>query len=232
MIEERSWDPLKGFIHQGKLEKLWQEVLPNISYQPARENIFKVFEMPLNRIKVVIMADGPYSFPGFCPGYAFGINSNISHITGNMMEIKNEVISSEAMTSETISDWDAWKTLEHWREQGVFLLNTALTVETGNPGSHNEYWEDFIARTIRYISSKQPCIWFFVGRSKRFLPYIQGSTLFLNKYSLEAIEDIPILYYINYVYFTKRDNKSFLGTYVFSYINRVLEKMKKRQIAW
>ena len=50
-----SWNPIKGLLYQEPLATLNQIILPEISYEPKKENIFKVFEVPLNSIKVVIL---------------------------------------------------------------------------------------------------------------------------------------------------------------------------------
>jgi uracil-DNA glycosylase len=39
-----------------------------------------------------------------------------------------------------------WKTLAHWEKQGVFLLNTALTVESTKPGSHIKVLGDLLVK--------------------------------------------------------------------------------------
>ena len=42
--------------------------------------------------------------------------------------------------------------LEHWAQQGVFLLNTTLTVEHSKPLSHQHYgWEKFTDKVISTI---------------------------------------------------------------------------------
>ena len=43
--------------------------------------------------------------------------------------------------------------LLHWCDQGVLLLNTALTVRSKSPGSHTELWEEFTTELIEYITT-------------------------------------------------------------------------------
>ena len=42
--------------------------------------------------------------------------------------------------------------LSSWAEQGVLLLNSALTVQEGSPGSHVKLWEKITDNVIEYIS--------------------------------------------------------------------------------
>ena len=57
MIEniDKSWYPVVSMLYQEPLETLRTSILPNISFQPLKEDIFRVFEMPVNKIKVVIL---------------------------------------------------------------------------------------------------------------------------------------------------------------------------------
>lgn len=56
-----------------------------------------------------------------------------------------------------------WVDLTRWAEQGVFLLNSVLTVEQKNPGSHaNMGWQDFTDEVIRVISLHQSNVVFML----------------------------------------------------------------------
>lgn len=50
-----SWQPVTSLLYQEPLTTLNREILPNISHQPSKENIFNVFQMPVNSIRVVIL---------------------------------------------------------------------------------------------------------------------------------------------------------------------------------
>lgn len=52
---DRSWFPIFGELYKEPLSTLSKKILPNISYQPKAENIFKVFSLPVNNVKVVIL---------------------------------------------------------------------------------------------------------------------------------------------------------------------------------
>ena len=51
----KDWFPIINLLYQEPLASLNENILPNISFQPKKENIFNVFQNPINNIKVVIL---------------------------------------------------------------------------------------------------------------------------------------------------------------------------------
>lgn len=53
--------------------------------------------------------------------------------------------------------------LTNWTRQGVFLLNSCLTVNEGEPGSHRDIWLPFIKRVLEHVITVNPnvifCVW-------------------------------------------------------------------------
>lgn len=238
-----SWEPLFGYLHQGLLAELTANILPNCVYYPKREDLFRVFRMPLNNIKVVVLGQDPYHQPGQANGLAFAVNENI--ITPPSLKIiYKEVITSVGLASQKVEVNEIpsyWKRLEHWEQQGVFLLNTALTVESCKPGSHLIYWEEFVSKVIKFISYSRPCIWMLWGKKAQFYEaYIVHKTKFYVKnYSKETIKNIPASPYFNYILKAShpaaecyQSNAGFLGCNHFYYVNRILAKNSQVKINW
>ena len=238
-IVDPSWrNIINSLSYQEPLQQLNEEILPNISYQPAKQDIFKVFETPVNKIKVVILGEDPYSTPGNAVGKAFAINEN-AKIPASLRIIKEE-IRAEIPGGNEVGLLN-WQTLDHWTKQGVFLLNTALTVETGNAGSHLKYWEEFTKRIISYISSEQPCIWVLWGRKvQNFIPHIKGEVFRVSGYDKETIKLIPGNSHINYILTAPHPaaetyaggNAGFYKCNHFLFINEILIKTKQSPINW
>lgn len=145
-----SWHELIPlFKEDPKLVELGK-ILTKVDYYPKDNSaIFKVFQVPVDDIKVIILGMDPYPQPNVAIGRAFAVNSQ-SSVPASLRIIKKELISSKNI----IEDNENWKTLEHWENQGVLLLNTALTVEKGNAGSHIDYWKDFTNLVIDIINTK------------------------------------------------------------------------------
>lgn len=233
---DESWQPIKSLLYQEPLLTLNREILPNISYQPNKDKIFEVFKMPVENIKVVILGQDPYPSPNVAVGRAFAIAEG-TRIPVNLRNIITEIGKSSVEISKT----ESWETLQHWQDQGVFLLNTALTVETSKAGSHLKYWQDFTKRVISYISVKQPCIWILWGRkAEGFIPYINVNPYYVKNYSKETIKNIPANSNWNYILTAPHPaaeaytggKAGFFGCNHFVYTNQILKNLKKQTINW
>jgi uracil-DNA glycosylase len=141
--------------------------------RPEPQNFFKALELtPLDAVKVVILGQDPYHSPGLAQGLAFSIPSKISP---NSREFPSSLRNiSKALSIEgfgALPNGD----LHHWAEQGVLLLNTALSVKLGEAGSHtNLGWKSLIDRLISALSTqKSRLVWLlWGGHAQSKLPLI------------------------------------------------------------
>lgn len=146
-------------------------------YYPGKKDIFRAFELcPVEKLKVVILGQDPYH-DGSATGLAFSNRSDSKSISPSLRNILKEVEDSV---------YDGFKleqdpNLERWAEQGVLLLNTALTVEKSNPGSHAELWDEFTRKVIKRISDEIPAIVYMLWgkHAKGYLEYISRETNFI-----------------------------------------------------
>jgi uracil-DNA glycosylase len=178
-IIHESWHKhLQPLFDDVKMQKIKEDILPKISFYPESKNIFRVFSMPLDDIKVVILGQDPYP-NGEAIGLAFAVSGD-SQVPASLRVIRREI-------EETIPPPDKWKTLEHWQEQGVFLLNTALTVQAKNAGSHLGIWQWFTREVIKIISKESSCIWMLWGaKAQSFKEYIDKALVWSNTSSLAS----------------------------------------------
>ena len=74
-----SWHPFleRVFDNDFTLQLLKNKILPNCTYYPHPSNIFRVFSMPINDIKVVILGQDPYPNDGQAIGYAFAVDEKV-----------------------------------------------------------------------------------------------------------------------------------------------------------
>lgn len=250
----KSWIPLLHSLAYKEPLVHFLESLSEISHQPKIENIFKVFEMPVKDIKLVILGQDPYPKPGDAIGTAFAVSKE-SKVPTVLKNIQEEIISScipkvklgeRIPITESLKPWQKammlehteWKTLKHWAEQGVFLLNAALTVETGQSGSHIKYWREFTEAVINYISVENPCLWMMWGNgAKSFCPIIKNPFI-VKGYDRTTIEEIPIDEELNYILpgthplsknLGEKGNFSNDGFY---HANRILDKKQLIKINW
>ena len=93
-------------------------------YPPASK-IFAAFDAcPFDKVKVVILGQDPYHGPGQANGLCFSVNPGVPY-PPSLINIFKEVSSDTG--AATPSDGD----LSRWARQGVFMLNSVLTVEQG-----------------------------------------------------------------------------------------------------
>jgi uracil-DNA glycosylase len=111
-------------------------------------------------VRVVILGQDPYHTPGKANGLAFGYNESYTGpVDSSLYNIIEEIESSGYPTHHScnidgIEIFSALvdRSLESWARQGVLLLNTRLTVETGKPMSHAGIgWEPEITNVLRKI---------------------------------------------------------------------------------
>ena len=178
---------------------------------PPKELVFKVFDLPLEDIKVVILGQDPYHNPGQACGLSFSVNDGVP-LPKSLINIYKELYDDLGITPAKTGN------LEKWFKQGIFLLNSVLTVEEYSPASHsNVGWQDFTDYIIETISQKNNnvvfVLWGSYARSKKTL--IDSSRHKI----IESSHPSPLSAY-----------RGFFGSKVFSRINSYLEEVGKKPI--
>lgn len=117
-------------------------------FTPPLKHVFRAFEeCPLDKLKVVIIGQDPYPHLGVADGIAFSC-SFTSKAQPSLREILREVNRTCYDDKPVSEDVD----LKRWANQGVLLLNSALTCQINKSGSHTAIWKDFIAYVIDMLS--------------------------------------------------------------------------------
>lgn len=231
-IIHESWHKyLQPLFDDDKMKMIRDEILAHCYFYPAPSNIFRVFSMPMEDIKVVILGQDPYP-NGEANGLAFAVNEE-TPIPKSLHIIFKEVIKAETPTEfvEELKTKD--KTLQNWANQGVFLLNTALTVEEKNASSHLGIWKWFTREIVKIISTHTNCIWLLWGsKAQEFKEYINGYSSYTqtgylgddNNYILEAPHPAAELYPGG------KKKTTFSGCNHFILCNEILELQNKQKI--
>ena len=140
----------------------------SVPVYPADPLIFNAFRLtPLEHVKVVILGQDPYHGPGQAHGLCFSVPEGVK-APPSLKNIFKELEADLGLRTENHTD------LSKWAIQGVFLLNTILTVDEGRPGSHkNSGWEQFTDEVIKKVSEKRDAVvfmlWGSYARSKKQL---------------------------------------------------------------
>lgn len=105
---------------------------------------------PLASVRVLILGQDPYHGPGQAQGLAFSVPAG-SRLPPSLRNILQEVRRDLGAVGEPAATGD----LSAWARQGVLLLNTALTVEDGQPGSHAKLgWESLTNAIVRALAQR------------------------------------------------------------------------------
>lgn len=146
------------------LEKAYQEEV----IFPPKEEIFNAFYLtPLSKVRVVILGQDPYHGKDQGMGLAFSVKENVP-LPPSLINIYKEISRDLKVKMPACGD------LTSWARQGVFLLNTTLTVKANQANSHkNIGWATFTDSVLEVINEQErPIVYLLWGgfaRSKKRL---------------------------------------------------------------
>lgn len=172
----------------------------NCTVYPPMEEIFNAFKItPLSKVKVVILGQDPYYHQGQAMGLSFSVKEGIK-LPPSLVNIYRE-ISNDLDQEINISSGN----LTHWAEQGVFLLNTTLTVRDGEPLSHKGHgWEIFTDNVIRALNENDnPKVFLLWGNNAKV-----KKSLITNKNHLILEAGHPSPLSVRYFYGCKHFSKT------------------------
>ena len=161
-FETKNWKDLSNFVRNEYLDK-------NKKIFPEAKNVFKAFDLtPFSKVKVVILGQDPYHDDRQANGLCFSVPKDLI-LPPSLKNIYKE-IESDLDIKKDFTDGN----LEKWAEQGVFLLNSILTVVAHTPASHrNKGWESFTDEIIKTLSDKKDnlvfMLWGNYAKSKKSL---------------------------------------------------------------
>lgn len=180
-----SWN---DFLTEDIIEELKRTEDNTVSvskdFTPGTARVLHFMTNDLDSARVVIIGQDPYPQKGVATGRAFEVATLKSwNDTFRNVSLKNIVravyaaYTGEYLTfngirekingslfDETFSILPPDRLFKSWEKQGVLLLNTSFTCETGKPGSHAKQWSEFTGKLLAYVLEKNPgIIWFLWG---------------------------------------------------------------------
>ena len=182
---------------------------------PTQDQVFRAFELcdPLD-LKVVILGQDPYPTRGHAHGLSFSVEPSVWPLPKSLQNIDKERVADLGLKPLINGD------LTPWAEQGVLLLNTVLTVEEGQPGSHQDLgWELFTSAVIKKISKEKSQVVFILwgAKAQQLKAFIDADKHLV----LSSAHPSPLSAY-----------RGFFGNKHFSKTNTYLGQVGKRQIQW
>jgi uracil-DNA glycosylase len=157
-IYHESWKPLFDKLNVPNLDALYSSEEKPV--YPKKENVYRIFEMDVKDIKVVLLGQDPYHRQGQAHGLSFSVPSGVKippSLRNIFKELQNEF--PERNYNFVSGNLEQW----FYREK-IFLLNASLTVVEGTPASHMKLWETFTNSVINFISTQNPkCVFLLLG---------------------------------------------------------------------
>ena len=206
-LTSENMDALRGF-----LKLAYQS---DVSVYPPAPLMFNAFNLtPLSQVKVVILGQDPYHRPGQAMGLSFSVPKAIPKPPS-----LNNVL--KEMASDIGTKHSAHGDLTSWAQQGVLLLNSSLTVNEGEPNSHqNAGWEQFTDTVINIINEQTEHTVFILWGSKA---QKKGKYINTDKHLiLTAVHPSPLA----------ANRGGFFGSKPFSKTNDYLVQYGKTPIDW
>jgi len=182
---------------------------------PPGPLIFNAFNAtPFDSVKVVIIGQDPYHGLGQAHGLSFSVPNGVK-VPPSLINIFKEL-----ETDIGIPYSNTKGNLTEWANQGVLLLNAALTVRAGEPFSHAKFgWAEFTDAVIKIVSEKKSNVVFLLWGK-----FAQQKIELINQtshYVLTAAHPSPF-----------SADKGFFGCRHFSKTNQLLMKNGQAPIDW
>lgn len=161
---DQSWlEPLRSELASDSMAKLRAFLLAEKAagkrIYPHSSDWFRALELtPLPAVRAVILGQDPYHGPGQAHGLCFSVRPG-TRPPPSLVNIYKELHADLGISPAQHGF------LEPWAKQGVLLLNSVLTVESGRAASHRERgWERFTDAVIRLVAAKpEPVVFLLWG---------------------------------------------------------------------
>lgn len=180
---------------------------------PAESDVYNAFACtPFDDVKVVLLGQDPYPTPGHAHGLCFSVRPGVA-IPASLRNIFKELHADLGIPPATHG------CLEWWAKQGVLLLNTVLTVRSGEPGSHAKRgWETFTDAALKAVNARPvPAVFVLWGAHAQ-----KKKSLIDSRHAIiESAHPSPL-----------SARNGFFGSRPFSRVNAALAAMGREPVRW
>lgn len=213
-----DWNPL---LRSEFDEPYWHELQRFVADErrngpvfPPADDVFTALHLtPYADVKVVILGQDPYHGAGQAHGLCFSVRRGVT-IPPSLRNVYQELRDDLGVPTPSHGN------LEHWARQGVLLLNTTLTVRSGQAASHQgKGWERFTDRVISTVNDKTErvvfLLWGAPSRKKKSLVDTSRHTV------IESAHPSPL-----------SAHNGFFGSRPFSRANEALSEAGREPVDW
>ncbi|WEV29251.1 uracil-DNA glycosylase [Streptomyces sp. 71268] len=188
------------------------EIAAGRTYLPAGQHVLRAFQQPFDDVRVLIVGQDPYPTPGHAVGLSFAVAPEVRPLPGSLQNIFQELHTDLGHPRPSNGD------LTPWTEQGVLLLNRALTTAPRKPAAHRgKGWEEVTEQAIRALVERgKPLVSILWGRDARNLRPLLG-----NLPAVESAHPSPM-----------SADRGFFGSRPFSRANDLLVRQGSQPVEW
>lgn len=181
--------------------------------------VFRAFELtPMSRTRVVVLGQDPYHGAGQAEGLAFSVPPG-QRLPPSLRNIFKELHRDLGLPLPTMGS------LVPWADQGVLLLNAALTVEAGRPGAHAKLgWQALTDKVCDVLAADEMPKVFMLWGSHAQARAQRVRALGERHLVLECNHPSPLS--------ATRPPRPFIGCGHFGEANRFLVRAGRGAVAW
>lgn len=179
---------------------------------PEVTDIFAALAMSPSDVSVVVIGQDPYPTPSHAIGLAFAVPNETKPLPGSLRNIFKEVASDTGLESATGA------ALEKWVQQGVLLLNTSLTTNSGLRAAHSSWpWEPIVRAMIEHVVQMNPkVVGLLLGNhAKQFADFFDPDSIVFSAHPSPLSA-----------------SRGFLGSKPFTRVNKILASLSRPEIIW
>ena len=230
----KSWHKLLKSLDYKKIEERISSDLAKtgtiVNMFPEKENIFRVFGMPLDNIKVVILGQDVYpnvdkktDLPQ-AVGLCFSVPKEVDIPSSLKNIIKN--LEKDPLIKFK-KDKDTGGDISSWEKQGVFLLNCGLTCLEKRAGSHAKLWapltNDIISHIAKNTENVVFVLWgaFALDKEKIILESGKKHHVIKSSHPSGLSCNKPLKSY-----------PAFKNCHFAGIVNKILKEKEKKEIEW
>lgn len=211
----------RDFLHEiyslENFQKLSHEIsmlYKDTACYPAKENILNAFyQCSFEGLKVVIIGQDPYHGAHQAHGLSFSVPLGVPHppsLRNIFIELSNDLDCDYPISGDLTS----------WANQGVLLLNAALSVRAGEAASHLKIWDSFTKSVVQGLNAKNKPIVFVLWGN------------FAQKYERYITEDHHRILKTGHPSPLSANRGYWFGNKHFSQINEILKQCEQKPIHW
>ncbi|WP_369142822.1 uracil-DNA glycosylase [Streptomyces sp. R44] len=188
------------------------EIAAGRTYLPSGPNVLRAFQQPFDEVRVLIVGQDPYHTPGMPMGLSFSVAPEVRSLPPSLENIFRELHTDLGLPRPSNGD------LTPWTEQGVLLLNRALTTAPRKAGAHRgKGWEEVTEQAIRALAARgKPLVSILWGSDAR-----RARPLLGNLPAVESAHPSPM-----------SADRGFFGSRPFSRANEMLLGMGAQPVDW